>query len=293
MTTGLWSFALLAGALAAFNPCGFAVLPAYLTMIVTGSSDGASSRAAALRRATLFSLGMTLGFVAIFAAFGILFAGANAGLQGDVLPYLPYVTVALGLAVLVLGTLMACGAEPGIPGLRVRGIPPTRAFWSHVGYGASFALASMSCTIGPFLGVVAGALDAGNPVGVVTPFVIYGLGMGTSVLSISLIAAIAGSTVVASIRRRTPVIMRVAGVVMAAAGVYVIVFGLAEILPQFGITALNGFLLTVAHWQGDVSATITSWGTPVLAALAILVFAAAIALWARRKRPTPPPTPPA
>ena len=43
------SLALAAGMVAALNPCGFALLPAYLTLIVTqGGEDG---RAAAMGRA--------------------------------------------------------------------------------------------------------------------------------------------------------------------------------------------------------------------------------------------------
>ncbi len=86
------ALAFSAGLVAAFNPCGFALLPAYLTVIVTGSAgavgrdDAAVPRAIALRRALGFAVAMTLGFVAVFTAFGLLFAGVSLGLQATVLP---------------------------------------------------------------------------------------------------------------------------------------------------------------------------------------------------------------
>ena len=64
---------------------------------MTGSAEAGVSRLAALRRATGFALGMTLGFAAVFTAFGLLFVLATVGLQGEILPHLSYVTVAIAV----------------------------------------------------------------------------------------------------------------------------------------------------------------------------------------------------
>jgi cytochrome c biogenesis protein CcdA len=226
---------------------------------------------------------MTVGFVAVFSGFGILFSTAQAGLQGDILPYVSYVTVVLGVVLVVLGVKMARGGGVGLAGLKVAGVAPTAGFRSQLLYGATFALASMSCTIGPLLVVVTGALDAPNPLGALLPFVIYGVGMGTSVLTVSLVAALAGSTVVAGLRKRTPAIMRGAGVLMIIAGAYVFLFGLAEVLPRWGIRTLDGMLRTTSEWQAAVTRTIDSWGPPVLIALVVAAAIAAALLILRRK----------
>ena len=71
MDQGGLVLALVAGAVAAFNPCGFALLPAYLALLVADSpGTGRGSRAAAVARAVRFSAGMTVGFVAVFGLFG-------------------------------------------------------------------------------------------------------------------------------------------------------------------------------------------------------------------------------
>jgi len=276
--------ALTAGILAAFNPCGFALLPAYLTFIVTGSAEEGVTRPVALRRATGFALGMTLGFAAVFTAFGLLFVLATAGLQGSVLPYLAYVTVAIGLVLVVLGVRMAAGHEINVPGLRFKGRAPAATFGSQTAYGASFALASMSCTIGPFLAIVASALNAPGPIAKTLPFLVYAVGMGTSILVISIVAALAGSTVVAGLRRRTPAIMRGAGWLMIVAGVYATLYGLAEILQQNGNTALSGIIDVTAGWQGDITRTIHGWGLPVLVTLAVVTTAAVLWILVARSR---------
>ncbi|MFW7415385.1 cytochrome c biogenesis CcdA family protein [Demequina sp. SO4-18] len=282
---GVAAYVLLLGAVAAFNPCGFALLPAYITVIVTGSADAGVTRAVALRRAVGFGLAMTLGFMAVFTAFGLLFGAVSLGLQGSVLPYVSYVTIVIGAVLIWLGIVMLRGGQLRGPGLRVSSGAPRRAFWSQVGYGASFAVASLSCTIGLFLAVVAHALSATNPVGAVAPFVIYGAGMGASVLAISMLAAVAGAAAAAAMRRRTPLLMRIGGGLMVAAGLYVLVFGLAEVLPRHGVDALNPVLSSTAQWQSGMGSWIESWGTTALVVFvsAIAIATVAILIAARRK----------
>ncbi|BDZ62442.1 hypothetical protein Lsed01_00900 [Demequina sediminis] len=289
------AYALLLGAVAAFNPCGFALLPAYLTVIITrsagalGGDDAPPPRAVALRRALGFALAMTAGFVAIFTALGLVFGGISLGLQATVLPYVSWVTLALGVLVVWLGVVMTARGElrgPGLAALSRASHAPGRTFASQVAYGASFAIASLSCTIGLFLTVVTQALAAPGPAQTIAPFVAYAVGMGATVVLVSLAAAVAGAGAAAALRRRTPLLMRAGGVLMVAAGIYVVVFALAEILPRYGITALNPVLLATARWQSGISLAIQSWGTAVLVALVAVAAAAAVAvvIAARRTR---------
>lgn len=284
------AFALLLGAVAAFNPCGFALLPAYLTAIATGSAHASVGRLEALRRAVGFALAMTLGFVVVFTGFGLLFGTVNVALQGSVLPYLPYVTVALGLALVAAGSVVALRGELQVPGLRVGGVgrAPRSDAASQVAYGASFALASLSCTIAPFFAVVAASLDAPSAVGAVAPFVIYALGMGAAVVAVSIGAALAGSAAGRAVRARTGLIMRTGGVIMLLAGVWVVVYGLAELLPRWDVHALDGVLLGASRVQGSISGWVTSWGTPTLVTVVALMAAVALVVLvaARRKRPS-------
>ena len=287
------AYALLLGAVAAFNPCGFALLPAYLTVIVTGSAgavggdDAAVPRAVALRRALGFALAMTLGFVAVFTGLGLLFGGVSLSLQATILPYVSWVTLVLGVLVVWLGVVMAWRGElsgPGLGALARASHAPGKTFASQLAYGASFAIASLSCTIGLFLTVVTQALAAPGPVAAISPFVAYALGMGASVVLVSLAAALAGAGAASALRRRTPQLMRAGGVLMVLAGVYVVVFALAEILPRYGITALNPVLLTTARWQSSISLAIQSWGTPVLIGLVTLAVAGGVAVWVAARR---------
>jgi cytochrome c-type biogenesis protein len=85
MTEVELTLALGAGMLAAVNPCGFALLPAYLSLLVL--NEESSSLRAAVRRALIFTAAMTAGFVAVFGVFGLVISPIASAVQR----YLPWV----------------------------------------------------------------------------------------------------------------------------------------------------------------------------------------------------------
>jgi cytochrome c biogenesis protein CcdA len=136
MLDGTAAIALGAGMLAALNPCGFALLPAYLTMLVSGDQP---SRVLAVGRALTMTAAMTAGFTAVFAAFGLLVAPVASSAQR----YLPWFTVVVGAALAAAGFWMLIGRA--LPGLRLRvrgGAALTRSARSMFGFGVSYALAA-------------------------------------------------------------------------------------------------------------------------------------------------------
>lgn len=97
------ALAFTAGMVAAVNPCGFAMLPAYLSWFVGGDDAGqAQPVAARLARALWVSVLVSASFVAVFAAAGVLIT-AGALVVIDVVPWL---AAAVGLALVVMGVAM-------------------------------------------------------------------------------------------------------------------------------------------------------------------------------------------
>jgi cytochrome c-type biogenesis protein len=65
------ALALVAGMLAAVNPCVFALLPAYLALLVRGEAAASDhSPVAAVGRALAAAAAMTAGSAAVFGGFG-------------------------------------------------------------------------------------------------------------------------------------------------------------------------------------------------------------------------------
>jgi len=142
-----------AGLVAAFNPCGFAMLPvllAYTLHEVASPTErpGAGRLAAGL----LFGLTMTLGFIGVFLVFGVLLTLGSRAIMG----YMPYVSLLVGAALVLLGAYLLTGHQlhlRWVPGVRVRRGGGVASFFA---LGVGYALASLSCTLPIFLVAIGG-----------------------------------------------------------------------------------------------------------------------------------------
>lgn len=221
------SLALGAGLLAAVNPCGFALLPAYLSAFVLG--DSATSQGVAVLRALRATLALTLGFGAVFLGFGLLILPVAASVQA----YLPVFTVVLGVALALAGAWVAAGRK--LPQLRLprrsakTGKPLTASWPAMTGFGASYAIASLGCTLAPFLAVVLTSFRTGNAAAGTVLFLAYAAGMGLTVGVAATAVALARRGVVSSMRRASGVAPRLGGAVLAVAGAYVAWYGAWEL----------------------------------------------------------------
>src|SRR4051794_13922096 len=169
--------ALTAGMLAAVNPCGFALLPAYLSVLVAADRsrpDSPGAVLAAVGRAVRCTLALTAGYVAVFGAFGLVLAPITGWLQ----PRLPWLTVVLGVSLAAAGCWLVAGRSLPAPGNRVRAPRLRGSAASMALFGMAYALASLGCAIGPFLAIVVSSLRAGSVRDGVLLFLCYAAGMG-------------------------------------------------------------------------------------------------------------------
>jgi cytochrome c-type biogenesis protein len=228
--------ALAAGVLAAVNPCGFALLPAYLSLLVVADdpSAGAARRPAAVRRALALTAAMTAGFVAVFGGFGLALAPTASLVQR----HLPWFTITFGLLLVGLGSWLVAGRQlPALPWKPSRAPALTRSVPSMALYGVAYALASMSCTIGPFLAIVVSSLRAGSPLEGVGLFIAYALGMGLVVGTLALAVALARASLVRRLRRAAAGLSRAGGVLLVVTGGYVAWYGWYELRASIGRAA--------------------------------------------------------
>lgn len=274
------TLALVAGMLATVNPCGFAMLPGYLALVVAGG--GMASRSTRVGRAVLASGLMTTGFVAVFAVFGLLSVPIASAAQR----YLPVVTIVIGLVLLVMGVLLLAGREIFLLLPKPKRGAPTTRVTSMLGYGIAFAVASLSCTIGPFLAVAGVALRGGDLGSGLSAFVAYGLGMGLVVAVLAVAAALAGDAAATGIRGLLPYVGRIGGALLVITGGYVGYYGIYELrLYHAGGDADDPVVDAAATVQSTLSGWLDAIGpVPLVIALAVLVGGAV--LLRRRSRRT-------
>ncbi len=272
--TGALLLALTAGMLGAVNPCGFAMLPAYLSLLVAGPAGGRG----AVGRALTATAALTLGYVLVFGAFGLAVAPAADWLR----PRLPWLTVTLGVLLALAGCWLLAGKRLPAPGpLRVA--PRlTRTWPSMVLFGAAYALTSLSCAIAPFLAIVVTSMRAGSPLRGLALFGAYALGMALVVGVAALAVALLRGRVVARLRGAGAWAPRLSGLVLVVAGGYVGWYGWYEVrLAQGRYDAFTDPVIrAAAEVQQTLVRAVDTLGPAVLAALLL----AAVLLTRRRPR---------
>ncbi|MET7879436.1 cytochrome c biogenesis CcdA family protein [Micromonospora sp. DT68] len=273
MTAGLL-LALTAGMLGAVNPCGFALLPAYLSLLVAGTTDTRG----AVGRALTAAAGLTLGYVVVFGAFGL----ALAPLAGWLRPRLPWLTVALGLLLVVAGCWLLTGRRLPTPGWSARAPRLTRSWPSMVLFGAAYALASLGCAIAPFLAIVVTSLQAGSTGEGLALFGAYALGMGLVVAVAALGVALVRDGLVARLRVAGALVPRLSALVLLLTGGYVAWYGWYELRLVAGRreALTDPVIRAAAQVQHALADGLDALGPVVL--LAVLVLLAALALAVRK-----------
>ncbi|OBG49312.1 cytochrome c biogenesis CcdA family protein [Mycobacterium sp. E735] len=281
MDQGLVGLAFAAGLVAALNPCGFAMLPAYLLLVVRGQRKGL----AAAGRALAATAGMALGFLTVFGSFGVLTVSAASAVQR----YVPYATVIVGVILVALGGWLLSGR--GLSALTPRPVgprwAPTVRLGSMYSYGVSYAIASLSCTVGPFLAVTAAGLRGGSIVTAVAIYLAYigGLTLVVGVLAVA--AATASSAMVDHLRRILPIVDRISGALLVLVGVYVCYYGAYEVrLLGANADPRDAVITAAGRVQGALAGWVHQHGVwPwAVAALALTALVVGGARYRRAKR---------
>lgn len=214
------AFAFAAGALASVNPCGFAMLPAFVGFYLGADVDGpARSPGRRLVEALAVGGAVTAGFALVFVGVGVMVSGLGSAL----LSRSPLIVYVVGILLVALGTWLAAGRRLPVPiGLDVRA-GKVRGLLGAAAYGVAYALASLACTLPVFLLVVGSAFSAGSFAGGLALFGAYTLGMGTVVTGVAVGAALFQGIVGRWLRRALPVVQQVSGALLIAAGVFLVV----------------------------------------------------------------------
>jgi cytochrome c-type biogenesis protein len=217
---------------------------------------------------------MTVGFVLVFGTFGLVIAPLASAIQ----QYLPILTMVLGIVLIAVGIWLTLGRSTSGPKIAMRGWAPGTSWWSQIGYGITFALVSLSCTIGPFLAVTGTALRSDSITNVVVTYVIFALGMGAAVLTLALATTVVGSALTRWLRTHAQTVTRASGVFLILAGTYVTWFGWYEWRILQGDRVSDPIIESVAHVQARLTQFIAGIPTAMLIAIVLVILVASIVL---------------
>lgn len=269
-----YAFAL--GLLAAVNPCGFPLLPAYLASFI--AAPDTTGRVVRVARGLIAGGCLTVGFLAVFivAGLAVSFGGSLA------LAWTPWVMVGVGVAIAAFGIATLAGRAPKFT-LPAPGMKPGRGVTTMVVYGVTYAIGSLSCSLPLFLASVTERFThLGGWAGVGTVLA-YGLGMGFFVTGTGIVASLVGASAARRVRPLARVVPVVGGVVLVASGLYLAVYWAVDaIAPESTI----GIVAVGSAFQQAVSAWLAAYSLRVGIAAGIIVLTSFVVITVTEARRT-------
>ena len=237
-------FAFAAGMVAAVNPCGFVMLPAFLTMYLTdqqgdSGEENTSSRgiARSLIKALYVSAALGAGFVLLFGGVGL---AISSGARWFITIF-PWVGFFLGFVMAGLGAYLFAGGKlynnrAQSAAYRIGTISDT-SVRGYFLFGISYAVASLSCTLPIFLGLISSSLATGGVLQATGQFLVYALGMTFVITVLTIGIAVFKGAMVGQIRRIMPYVHPISAGVLTLVGGYLIFYWLTEgeVSRNFGI----------------------------------------------------------
>jgi len=267
---------------ATVNPCGFALLPAYLAAFV---GEDHEPGVGAVPRAFAVSGALTAGFVVVFGLFGAVISPLAVSVE----QYLPWVTIVIGIGLVGLGVWLLAGRELvlHIPKLDRGGRDGSLA--SMFLFGVSYAIASLSCTIGPFLAVTSSTFSSGDVASGIGVFVAYALGMGAVITALTVGVALARAGLAGRLRSAMPYVSKFSGGLLVVAGAYVAWYGWFEVRTLSGGDGSDPIVDRAIELQSWLQRTLVpDDAVGGLATIAVVLAAvAALVGWRRRRSARP------
>lgn len=274
------SLAAITGALSVLNPCGFPLLPAFLSFYVGTDDSRLPSAPSRVAQGLQIGLLVTAGFLGVFTLIGLpITLGANA-----VARLIPWVGLGVGGLLIVVGTAALAGRSFRLAhATEIQRDGRSRA--AVVAFGAGYGLASLGCTLPLFLTLIAASLTSDGTASSLTVFAAFGAGMGVAMMALAVTAAFARHGLTRLLRRSLPWLSRASGVMLVVAGGYLsyywwrIKYGPTSTLSSDPIVGrATRFTAEVQHWAQQRGGLILT--------VALIVVAVAVTVWRRRPSPT-------
>lgn len=222
-------YAFGAGMVSAVNPCGFAMLPVYISLYIGVNEKGFKSRSGLYRffRAVGVSSLLTLGFATVFGLVGLVI-----GLGGSFLFALtPWLALVIGLLLIFAGVWLFLGKHFSLPiMLRLAnkiGDPRTISPLGFYLFGAAYGATSMSCTLPIYLAVVMSSVSTGDFNQAALQFVNYVLGVGLVLMLLTIgIALVKRGVIETTMRKLVPFVHKISAALLIVAGGYIVYYWL-------------------------------------------------------------------
>ena len=265
------------GLVAAVNPCGFPLLPVYLSLFIEGKDAAQISAVTKVRRGLSAGLYATCGFVLLFGITGILTEAGLAGTYDLTSSWARYPLALLGVMLVVYGIATIAGKSLNLHLPQVRpGLAQRRPLAIGL-FGISYGVASLGCSLPFFLGGVVSAFPHRGILHGIETFVAYSLGMGLLLTVVALVMSVTGLATARRFRVLSPLVRPLGGLILIAVGLYVASYWISAIVNPTGSTAVMRFVESVqshlaTYVQFHASMLGEIFGVVLVAGILVLVL---------------------
>lgn len=274
---GNFAYSFLLGVLAAVNPCGFVLLPAYLLYFLGLDNSGEQgAQRASLRRALIVSSAVSFGFIAVFLVVGTISRLFTQWLELNA----KYAGFAIGITLVFIGLAMLVGWKPPLTTPHISG-GRDRTFPAMFLFGIAYAVASIGCTIGFLTTAIFGSIGTNGFISGVISIGLYGVGMALLVSALTVTLAFAQGGLLRVLHGGLRYIERLAAVFIVLTGTYLTWYWYLAISES---TTRNPILQRVENWQSQVVTFLQRQGSPKLALVFGVIIGLALILVVRRQR---------
>lgn len=275
------ALALVAGALSSVNPCGFALLPAFLSFYVGADEDALpQTRTLPAQGLTVGAL-VTAGFLTVFVAVGLPISYGAAHLTD----HIPVAGISIGIGLSILGIFVLRGKRVAIGLNNPVRVGRDRRLRTTYLFGMGYGIASLGCALPVFLAVLAASLAISGPAASLTALLAYGAGMAIVVMSLSLAAAFLRGGLATKMKRLLPHMHRISGALLLVTGIYLTYYWVQVQTAPAGALARDPLIRLVEAFNASVqrigSGGAARWA--ILVAASIIVAAVVAAAWRVRQ----------
>lgn len=221
-----WVYAFALGAIAAFNPCGFALVPAYLGLYLRDDVTG-SGLASRLTRAIWVAAVVGASFTALFGAVGAVFSLGSALIVRS----LPWIGLGVGVVLVLIGGLVLSGrpvvsSVPDRLAIRVGRGASTSGVRGYAAFGIAYGAASLGCTLPLFVALIGTATAISGGWSAPIAFVLYGAGMAVSLGVLTIVAGVASFGILHRVRGFVRIVTTLSAGLLLLSGAYVVYYWL-------------------------------------------------------------------
>jgi cytochrome c biogenesis protein CcdA len=260
---GNFAYSFMLGVLAAVNPCGFVLLPAYLLYFLGIDSD---NQQAPVRRALVVSAAVSSGFLLVFIIIGTISRLFTQWIELNA----KYAGLLIGLALVVMGVAMLAGWKPSFITPTIAG-QRDRSLRAMFVFGIAYAVASIGCTIGFLTTAIFGSIGVHGFASGVISIVLYGAGMALLVSTLTVTLAVAKGGLLRVLRNGLRYMDKLAAGFIVLTGLYLSWYWYVAISER---SSAGNVTSNVENWQSDIASFLQRQGAWRLA----FVFAAVIGL---------------